>query len=159
MCLCLTFDLQLGPSPPAVPQSLRKTYRHAACCCRGNPAVTVCRRSAITRFRSESCLRRTGRFILHLLATNPAPILLTGTKDLCWEALCDFLSKSFMHKVTVLHSKDFPSTNDVTLLVIVTVCWLYVKHILSSSLCFDLRVWFLFQTETLHFLSVQSEGH
>jgi len=66
--LWLTSDPQLGPSPPAVPQSLRKTYRHAACCCHGNQAATVYHRSGITQFRSESCPRRTGRFILLLSA-------------------------------------------------------------------------------------------
>lgn len=135
VCLCLTFDPQLGHNPPAAPQSRRKTYKHAACCCHGNPAVTVYLRSGITRFRSESCLRRTGRFILRLLAMSPAPTLLTGTKDICWEVLCDLIQKSFMHKV--LHSTDFPSTSDVTLLVIVTLYWHYAKHILSSGLCFD----------------------
>lgn len=137
MCLCLTFDPQLGHNPPAVPQSRRKTYRHAASCYHGNPAATVYLRSGITRFRSESCLRRTGRFILHPLAMSPAPTLLTGTKDICCEVLCDLIQKPFMHKAPVLHSTDFPSTSDVTLLVIVTLYWLYTKHILSSGLCFD----------------------
>lgn len=152
MCLIIGFkflsvlmlDLwpQLGHNPPAVPQSHRKTYWHAVCCCHGNPAVTVYLRSGITRFRSESCLRRTGPFILRLLATSPAPTLLTGTKDICWEVLCDLIQKSFMHKATVLHSTDFPLTSYVTLLVIVTLYWLYGKHILSSGLCFDLCVLF-----------------
>ncbi len=160
MCLCLTFDPQARPQPtsrPTVPQERNVQARSVLLS--WEPAVTVYLRSGITRFRSESCLRRTGLFILHLLATSPAPTLLTGTKDICWEVLCDLIQKSFMHKAPVIHSTDFPSTSDVTLLVIVTLYWLYAKHILSSGLCFDSCVWFLFQTEALHLLSVQSEGH
>ncbi len=159
MCLCLTLTPSSASThqPSHSPAGKRTGTQRAAIM--GNPAVTVYLRSGITQFRSESCLRRTGRFILHLLATSPAPTLLTGTKDICWEVLCDLIQKSFMHKAPVIHSTDFPSTSDVTLLVIVTLYWLYAKHILSSGLCFDSCVWFLFQTEALHLLSVQSEGH
>lgn len=70
--------VQLVPSPPAVPPSLRRTSRPARCCCPGSPAATVCRLCATTRCSCGSFRTATGQSIPPPSTTKPPTTLFLG---------------------------------------------------------------------------------